>query len=94
MKSLEEIYRDAAEVIDTAYGYKGACVAIANSSGRHSTGYVCPACDAGAKARRILKIIFAPNSDKAYWLGRPTEQNRERRVYCLLLAAEMWRDFE
>lgn len=56
-----------------------------------------------------LKKIFAPKSRKGYWLGPPQrrypeeltarkrqadEAMRQKRVYALLIAGEVWEDFQ
>jgi hypothetical protein len=92
---LSPYYREAARLVyDQRNSLRGACWAISEASPPHGLSSInCTACDVQSHGGRILKQIFASDSNKHYWLGRLTDENRHRRTYCLLLAAECWKDW-
>lgn len=93
-KTLPQIFRDAAKLIDSnreAF----CCHAIADVSGP-------PLEAARTGAEKVFHRLFKPRSEfdtGAYFSyarlgGGNAFENRERRVYALLLAAEIVRDME
>ncbi len=91
---MKDLFRHAAEIMLLDSVVFGCCSAIAKAA----TDADCPSWSAATAVHRKMFQPDSPYKDNGYWMsGSPqyggATQDRDRRVYSLLLAAEAWRDF-